>query len=123
MSLLSKIGTIITGVKLNSKACQLAQNEQFDRALAVFDELIKMAPEFADGHYNRGNAYAQKGLAESSTADFDRAIADYDEAIRLDPKHADYFVSRGSWYLKKGQFDRAVFDYTDAIKLNPRDVV
>src|ERR1700677_3319202 len=100
---MSLLGIIITGVKresLNSKACRLAQNGQFDRAITAFDELIKMAPEFADGHYNRGNAYAQKGLVESSTADFDRAIADYDEAIRLGPKHADYFLSRGSWYLK-----------------------
>jgi tetratricopeptide (TPR) repeat protein len=68
----SLLGIILTGVKrgsLNSKACRLAQSGQFDRAIAAFDELIKMAPEFADGHYNRGNAYTLDKVKPSNTHD------------------------------------------------------
>ena len=51
----------------------------YDRAIADYDEAIRLDPRYAVAYYNRGVAYCDKG-------DYDRAIADYNEAIRLDPK-------------------------------------
>src|SRR6185503_12769589 len=45
-----------------------------DRAIADYNEAIRLDPKYAQALFNRGNAYYQKG-------DDDRAIADYNEAI------------------------------------------
>ncbi len=51
-----------------------------DRAIADFNEAIRLNPKYTFAFNNRGNAYDAKN-------DHDRAIADYTEAIRLDPKY------------------------------------
>jgi Flp pilus assembly protein TadD len=85
---------------------------QPDRAIADFDQAIRLNPNFADAFYNRGNAYGRKGQP-------DRAIADFDQAIRLNPNYSEAFKDRGNAYDDKGQFDRALQDYDQAIRLNP----
>src|SRR6266403_339236 len=50
-----------------------------DRAIADYNEAIRLDPKHARAFHHRGYAYSDKG-------DNDRAIADYNEAIRLNPK-------------------------------------
>jgi tetratricopeptide (TPR) repeat protein len=64
-----------------------------DRAIADYNEGVRLNPKYAVAFYNRGNAYSRKG-------DTDRAIADYSEAIRLYPKYALAFCWRGKAKLK-----------------------
>src|SRR5262244_2068669 len=70
-------------------------NRDYDRAIADYNEAIRLVPADAPAFFGRGNAYASKG-------DRDRAIADYSEAIRLDPKYAFAFNNRGIAYAIKG---------------------
>lgn len=51
----------------------------YDRAIADFDEAIRLDPKYAHAYENRAKAYASKG-------DYDRANTDRNEAIRLDRK-------------------------------------
>jgi tetratricopeptide (TPR) repeat protein len=87
---------------------------EHDRAIADYDEAIRLDPKNADSYVNRGLAYDRKG-------EHDRAIADYDEAIRLDPKDAPTYYNRGLAYDRKGEHDRAIADYDEAIRLDPKD--
>ncbi len=84
-----------------------------DRAIADYNEAIRLDPKYAIAYNNRGIAYRAKG-------DNDRAIADYSEAIRLDPKYAVAFNNRGIAYRAKGDHDRAIADYSEAIRLDPK---
>lgn len=84
----------------------------WDRAIADYDEAIRLMPELVFVFNNRGNAYYYKGQ-------FDRAIKDFDEAIRLKPDFSEAFSNRGNVYRKKGLHDRAIKDYDKAIHLNP----
>jgi len=54
---------------------------EYDKAIADYDEVIRLDPKDVFAYIYRGCAYERKG-------DYDKAIADYDEAIRLDPKYA-----------------------------------
>src|SRR5215831_7925220 len=86
-----------------------------DRAVADYNESIRLDPKYAYPYNGRGNAYRGKG-------DNDRAIADYAMSIKLDPKYAAPHNGRGNAYRDKGDRDRALADYNEAIKLDPRYV-
>jgi len=86
----------------------------WDKAIADYDEAIRLMPKLVFVFNNRGNAYYHKGH-------FDRAIKDFDEAIRLMPEFSEAFGNRGNVYRKKGRLDRAIEDYDKAIHLNPDD--
>ena len=84
----------------------------WDKAIADYDEAIRLKSDLAETFINRGNAYYYKGQ-------IDRALKDYDEAIRLKPDLAQAFSNRGNVYRMKGRFDRAIKDYDEAIRLKP----
>jgi tetratricopeptide (TPR) repeat protein len=81
----------------------------YDRAIADYNQAIKLNAKFASAYNNRGVAYDKKG-------DYDRAILDYDQAIKLRPSAEGYF-NRGNAQLGKAHYDRAIDDYNQAIKL------
>jgi lipoprotein NlpI len=83
------------------------------RAIADYDQAIKIDPNYALVYWNRGNAYAARG-------DIDGAIADYDRAIGLGFNNALSFYSRGNSYRYKGKYDLAIADYTEALRLDPK---
>jgi tetratricopeptide (TPR) repeat protein len=84
-----------------------------DRAIADFNEAIRLEPKLDVAYRNRGNAWSAKG-------DNDRAIADYNEVILLNSKDALAYISRGNAYLAKKDHGRAITDYTEAIRLDPK---
>ena len=99
---------------LNNRGNAYGATGNIDRALADFNEAIRIDPQQAKAFNNRGYAYELKG-------DLDHAIADFDEAIRLDPNYAGALNNRGGAYVAKLDPDRAIPDLDEAIRLNPRD--
>lgn len=87
---------------------------QFDRAIADFDQALKLDPDSTFALNNRGAALARKG-------EYDRAIADFNEAIRLDAQSATSYNNRGTAYARTGQYDRALEDFEQAVRLDPKD--
>jgi tetratricopeptide (TPR) repeat protein len=85
-----------------------------DRALADYNEAVRLDPKNGDAFRNRGGIYDLKG-------DRDRAIANYDEALRLNTRDGVAYFNRGNIYESKGDHERAITDYNEAIRLNPKD--
>ena len=121
----------------------------FDRAMADYNEAIRINPRFAAAYIGRGAvahakkdydgaitdydeaikidpsygvAYVDRGFTWSAKKDYDRAIADYDEAIRRYPSYAEAFDQRGHAWQSKGNLDRAIADFGQAIKINPKHI-
>src|SRR5262252_8981565 len=61
----------------------------FDRAIADFEQAVRLDPKMADAYGNRGMAYRNKG-------ELDQAVRDFDEAIRLAPRDAAIYNNRGA---------------------------
>lgn len=121
---------------------------RLDRALALYDEALRLDPAFAQAYGNRGNVRALSGDLAGAAADYTQvialdpddartyynrgsiradqgdlagAIADYTEALRLDPDDADTYLNRGLARAEQGDIAGAVADYSDVIRLNPAD--
>ena len=71
------------------------------RAVADYNESMRIDPTYPAAYSNRGNIWFHKG-------DFDRAIADYNQAVQLDPKYEPAYANRGSALGAKGDLDRAI---------------
>lgn len=90
-----------------------SRRNDIDRALADYDEAIRVAPDFAPAFASRGfvHLFARPQL--------DRAIGDFSEAIRIDPTLANVFYFRGVAWSGKGDWDRAIADFDQAIRMRP----
>ncbi len=87
------------------------EKKDADRAIADFDEAIRLAPDFAGFYGNRGDAYQLK-------KDYGHAIADYSKAIALQPEGDPAFYSgRAAAYAAQGDADRAKADRSKAEEL------
>ncbi len=86
---------------------------KYDKAIADYNEAIRLDPKFAA-------AYTSRGLAWSAKKDYDKAIADYTEASRIDPKGTWALSRRGLAWIAKKDYDKAIADYNEVIRLNPK---
>ncbi len=84
----------------------------YDRAIAEYNEAIRLRPDYHTAFNNRGLAYRYK-------RNYDQAIADYSEALRLKPDYSTAYHNRGRAYRYKGDYDQAIADYSEAIRLKP----
>jgi tetratricopeptide (TPR) repeat protein len=98
----------------NNRGWSYSEKDDHDRAIADYDEAIRLDPNNALAFVNRGWSYERKG-------EYDRAIADYDDAIEADPKYSLAYNNRGWIRYLQGDPDRAIADYTAAIRLDPKD--
>lgn len=89
------------------------RHNDIDRALADYDQAIRMMPDYALAFSSRGFVFL---FARPQP---DRAIADFNEAIRLDPSSANVFYFRGVAWSNKSDWDRAIADFDQAIRLRP----
>lgn len=85
-------------------------------ALDDYNEAIKLAPDSANLHYNRGIFYA----AQSND---DAALRDFNTAIGIDSKLAPALRQRAKIYQARGNFSDALADYSEAIRLQPKAAV
>ena len=82
-----------------------------DRAIASFDQAIKLRPDYSEAFYDRALAFESKDA-------YAQAIADYSKAIELYPEDATAYYNRGSDRILLGQFAEAMFDFDQAAQLN-----
>ena len=88
----------------------------FEGAIADFDEVIRLRPDFAPGYCSRGLAKLQLGQNND-------ALADYNAGIERDNKQIYCHFNRGNLYLAVGQHQKAISDFTAALSGRPADAM
>jgi Flp pilus assembly protein TadD len=83
------------------------------RALADYNEAVRVAPYNAKAYYSRGAFYAAQ-------SDDDAALRDFDTALGKDSKAVPALHLRAKLYQAHGNFDGALADYSEAIRLQPK---
>ncbi len=88
-------------------------NARYPQAMADYDQAVRLDPQSAMAHYNRGLSLRRQGKLAL-------ALADYDEAIRLNPQFAEAFNNRGNVHAAQGRYSQAIADSREALRLKPR---
>jgi protein O-GlcNAc transferase len=94
--------------------CGLIEYQRGDHAQALrqIDHALKINPQSASAHNNRGVV-----LAELKRPD--EALVSYDKAIALSPDYVDAFCNRGDAFRNLKHFDEALASYDRAVILAP----
>jgi tetratricopeptide (TPR) repeat protein len=87
------------------------ESQEFQKAIVLFDEVLKIDPDNEDAFYFKGNAQLNLGY-------FDDAIKNFDHALELNPDDLDAHNDRGVAYLSLGEFKKAMGCFDDALKIN-----
>ena len=83
-------------------------------AEAALETALGLAPDWADGWYNLGNARLRQLRLPAAEAAYARALA-------LQPDHADAHANLAATHKALGRLDIAVAHYADAARLKPSD--
>ncbi|HTR43860.1 MAG TPA: tetratricopeptide repeat protein [Pseudomonadales bacterium] len=121
-----------------------------DEAIAQFQEVLKLQPNYPEAQYNLANALLKKGQVNQGVTEFqqavnsgmddakthnnlgtalrrqgqlDEAIVQYQEALKMDPEYAPAHYNLGNVLLQKGQVNAAIGEYQAALKLKPDSVM
>ena len=71
-----------------------------DEAITHYQKALQIKPDYAEAHYNLGNALLQKGSV-------DEAIAHYQKALQINPGYAEAHNNLGNALSPKGQRGRS----------------
>ena len=85
---------------------------RLEQAMQCFREAIRLAPNPARAHLNRGNVLLLRG-------DLDGALAAFRTALEHQPDYAGAHYNIGNALLGNKQFDAAVSSYRSALEINP----
>jgi tetratricopeptide (TPR) repeat protein len=83
-----------------------------DEAMVHYQKALQVKPDFAEAHYNFGNALLKMGRA-------DEAITHYQKALQIKPDNARARYNFGNALLQKGRVDEAITQYQKALQIKP----
>jgi tetratricopeptide (TPR) repeat protein/transglutaminase-like putative cysteine protease len=106
--------TPTTAAQFSARGAQRLNDDDYDGAIADFEQALRLEPGVGKHLYNRGVARFYKGQD-------DLALTDFTQALKLKPDDVLALVARGEVYLEKGDEARARADFDQAIRLSPKD--
>ena len=101
-------------MQLRSRGSLWQYKKDTDKALADYDEAIRLNPSDVTSLLNRANLLAQK-------EELDRASADCEQSLRLSPSLAQSYVIRAWVLYKKQDYNKAIADLTRVLDRDPKN--
>ena len=90
----------------------LALHGNVHEALADFDKVLELNPQFVNSRFNRAEIRSQQGK-------WQEAISDYTEVLKLKADDVGALVARGTAYFKTGKLVEAQADFDQALRYAP----
>ena len=84
----------------------------FHRALGKFEQMVAIAPDFAEGWNKRATVHYLMGNFGESLSDIERTLA-------LEPRHFGALSGRGLCYIELEDDKRALEAFEDALTIHP----
>ena len=86
--------------------------QRYDAAIESYEQAIRINPNFADAHYNLGNAMKEIGNLR-------QAIESYRASLEINPNDTEVLLNCGNALKSYGDFDQAIEIYSQALQLDP----
>ena len=97
---------------LNVLGAAVQAQGRIEEAIAAFDRMLRLNPDFAEGYYNRGVAFSELGQTQE-------AVQDYSRTVELNPDFYNAHLNLGLVLESLGHCDQAVQSFNQAIALEP----
>jgi tetratricopeptide (TPR) repeat protein len=94
------------------RAMRLLAKENYDRGIALLEEVVEAVPHLTTAHIDLGIAYRQAG-------DLEKAEASLERALELNSRHPVAHNELGIVYRKTGRFSEARESYETALEGYP----
>ena len=88
------------------------QENNFKKALYIFNKIIKEAPAFSEAYNKRATAYFLMKKYEKS-------LMDIKATLTLEPRHFGALSGMGLIFMNRGDFQRALVAFTAVLKIYP----
>jgi tetratricopeptide (TPR) repeat protein len=98
--------------RLMAEGIEQMQQARFREAIAIFSEVIRRNPAFAEGWNKRATVRFLAG-------DYPGSLADCHEVVKRNPRHFGALSGYGQIYFRLEQYGRAVEYWRRALEVNP----
>lgn len=106
-----------TSKEIENEAIANAEKGNYDKAIKLYSEALKITDTPAYVMHDRGLAYMRKGES-------DKAIIDFTKAMELNPDEIDFIAQsyndRGNAYYDKGEYNKSWQDVQKALDMGYR---
>jgi len=97
----------------NARGLESFKSGKFEDAVKFYKQAIKLKQDYAEAHYNLGDAYFQ-------LKQYKQAIEAYKQALRYQSNLPAAYNNMGTAYYKLGEHQKAIEAYKEAIRLDPK---
>lgn len=97
---------------LMGQGLEAMARRDYRAALGKFDQIVKIAPDYAEGWNKRATVLYLLG-------DFARSLHDIDRTLKLEPRHFGALSGRGLVYIELDDEKRALESFEAALKIHP----
>jgi protein O-mannosyl-transferase len=101
-------------------------------SIILWTTVLRYAPDYSDGYFNRANAYMMaekfkrqtqmqdgKGRSSGAAVEYQLALRDFSKAIELNPTDGAAYNNRAKVYFSTGDYQKGLKDLNQSIALDP----
>ncbi|MBI4379081.1 MAG: tetratricopeptide repeat protein [Nitrospinae bacterium] len=100
--------------KLMNNAMKYSENREYQKAIFIYEEALKLNPKSARIRHAIGQMYEKMGMDE-------KALNYYEDAFKNNPQYIKVHQSMGDLYLKKGDTGKAIEAIEKAVHISPNN--
>jgi tetratricopeptide (TPR) repeat protein len=97
-------------IELNNKACKMMSRVEYDSALILFDQAIKLDKTYYIPHANKISIYTER-------KQFDKALDESDKVVKIAPDLAEGWAMGGMLHERQGDVETAMKYYRKSIEI------
>ena len=106
----------------------LLHRQRYREAINSLDDALDVRPAYPEAEFNRGNAYAMRGLADNGTMDYyelDQAVQAYKKAIQKRPGYPAALYNLGMVYKRMNSSEglKVWDEYMEAARPLPEETI
>ena len=103
------------GAEILIQANRATLERNFDEAIRLYGQFVKLNPNDFRGYFNRGTT-------EYNAAKYDEAIHDFTQTLSLNPIYKEAYYFRGLCYLEQKKYELAIKDYNIILDKDPSNI-